>query len=97
MLHMCTQTRKFTCRSYNVLDAKAAPRPATWAFRRFLTKWVKVTSAVRLDADVVVPQPNKTPRLTRDGFWKGEIRKKEREKERKKKKLGGRRRNEEEE
>ena len=32
-LHVCSSTKKLTCRSYDVDDAKGAARPAEWKYK----------------------------------------------------------------
>jgi len=55
-LHICSKSRKTTCRSYEVNDHKSSARPCDWKVQRYITKWQKLSCAVSVNVDTAVPK-----------------------------------------
>eukprot|EP00041_Stephanoeca_diplocostata_P010994 m.177456 g.177456 ORF g.177456 m.177456 type:complete len:466 (-) comp18368_c0_seq1:46-1443(-) len=53
-LHMCSASKKITCRTYNVRDSTASAKPAEWKYKSFLSKWQQVSCMFNADLDVPV-------------------------------------------
>eukprot|EP00040_Diaphanoeca_grandis_P026121 m.145816 g.145816 ORF g.145816 m.145816 type:complete len:447 (+) comp30455_c0_seq3:252-1592(+) len=57
-VHLCSKTKKLTCRSYDIADKQASARPGTWKYTSFVDKWQKISCD--FDANIEVSLATKT-------------------------------------
>uniref|UniRef100_H0VNM5 Protein odr-4 homolog n=1 Tax=Cavia porcellus TaxID=10141 RepID=H0VNM5_CAVPO len=53
ILHICSSTKKISCRTYDVRDPKSSPRPADWKYQnRLSTSWLSLECTVHIDIHI---------------------------------------------
>lgn len=58
LLQVCSETKKFTCRSLDVSDPKSDLKPADWKVQSTAESWHKLESRVSVNIHVNIPQKN---------------------------------------
>ncbi|KAG8436524.1 hypothetical protein GDO86_007579 [Hymenochirus boettgeri] len=51
-LHICSATRKVTCRTFDVNDPKSTAKPADWKYQNFASSWLMIDCNVHLDVTI---------------------------------------------
>ncbi|XP_053552850.1 protein odr-4 homolog [Bombina bombina] len=51
-LHICSATKKITCRTFDVKDPKSTAKPADWKYQSSTLSWLTIDCNVRLDLTV---------------------------------------------
>ncbi|KAM6165138.1 LOW QUALITY PROTEIN: protein odr-4 homolog [Erethizon dorsatum] len=53
ILHICSSTKKISCRTYDVRDPKSSARPADWKYQnRLSTSWLSLECTVHIDIHI---------------------------------------------
>ncbi|XP_004862841.1 protein odr-4 homolog isoform X2 [Heterocephalus glaber] len=53
ILHICSSTKKISCRTYDVCDPKSSARPADWKYQnRLSTSWLSLECTVHIDIHI---------------------------------------------
>uniref|UniRef100_A0A8C0WQ48 Protein odr-4 homolog n=1 Tax=Castor canadensis TaxID=51338 RepID=A0A8C0WQ48_CASCN len=53
VLHICSSTKKLSCRTYDVHDPKSSPRPADWKYQNGLsTSWLSLECTVHINIHI---------------------------------------------
>lgn len=53
ILHICSSTKKISCRTYDVHDPKSSARPADWKYQnRLSTSWLSLECTVHIDIHI---------------------------------------------
>ncbi|ERE72776.1 protein odr-4 homolog isoform X2 [Cricetulus griseus] len=53
ILHICSSTKKLSCRTYDVHDPKSSARPADWKYQnRVLTSWLSLECTVHVNIHI---------------------------------------------
>lgn len=58
LLQVCSETKKFTCRTVDVADPKSDMRPAEWKSQSSGETWIKLQSRVSVNIHINIPQKN---------------------------------------
>ncbi|XP_060630497.1 protein odr-4 homolog [Anolis sagrei] len=78
-LHLCTATKKFTCRTYDVQDPKSTAKPADWKYQNGLsTSWLSLECTINVNIHIPLPTTSSSHDLeknTRNGLarWAKQI------------------------
>ncbi|CAH1787225.1 unnamed protein product [Owenia fusiformis] len=64
ILHICSTTRKSTCRTIDVADNKSTLKPAEWKLQAFLDRWHVLHTKVGLNLNIPV-QKNSTQNINK--------------------------------
>ncbi|NP_001090192.1 protein odr-4 homolog isoform X1 [Xenopus laevis] len=59
-LHICSSTKKITCRTYDINDPKSTPKPADWKYQNSVLSWLTVDCNVRVDVTIPLTSPSLT-------------------------------------
>jgi len=59
LLHICSATKKLTCRSIDLLDKQATAKPVECKFQSFLSNWHTVATNIDVHINVSVPLSSK--------------------------------------
>uniref|UniRef100_A0A6I8QKM4 Protein odr-4 homolog n=1 Tax=Xenopus tropicalis TaxID=8364 RepID=A0A6I8QKM4_XENTR len=51
-LHICSATKKITCRTYDINDPKSTPKPADWKYQSSGLSWLTIDCSVRVDVTI---------------------------------------------
>ncbi|XP_055959279.1 protein odr-4 homolog [Patella vulgata] len=62
-LHICSLTRKITCRTYDVEDNNSNGHPAEWRYHPINDKWIQLNTSAFLDITIPVPSLRKSSTL----------------------------------
>ncbi|KAK6166889.1 hypothetical protein SNE40_023495 [Patella caerulea] len=62
-LHICSLTRKLTCRTYDVEDNNSNGHPAEWRYHPINDKWIQLNTSAFLDITIPVPSFRKSSTL----------------------------------
>ncbi|XP_012877282.1 PREDICTED: protein odr-4 homolog isoform X1 [Dipodomys ordii] len=53
LVHLCSSTKKISCRTYDVHDPKCSPRPADWKYQNGLsTSWLSLECTVNINIHI---------------------------------------------
>ncbi|XP_056597235.1 protein odr-4 homolog [Triplophysa dalaica] len=72
-LHICSNTKKAVCRTFDVKDPKSSAKPADWKYQTsVLSSWPMLTCSVELDVHIPVTESasNSTEKCIQDGLRK---------------------------
>eukprot|EP00037_Helgoeca_nana_P030519 m.377985 g.377985 ORF g.377985 m.377985 type:complete len:451 (-) comp28211_c1_seq5:76-1428(-) len=58
-VHVCADTKKLTCRTYEIETPTASARPTEWKYKSFVSKWQTLTCGVDVSATVDLTAPRK--------------------------------------
>nr|XP_015210553.1 PREDICTED: protein odr-4 homolog [Lepisosteus oculatus]XP_015210554.1 PREDICTED: protein odr-4 homolog [Lepisosteus oculatus] len=73
-LHICSKTRKVTCRTFDVQDPKSSAKPADWKYQPGLSSsWSVLQCSVKIDLHIPVPEGSSVKNL--DKYVKNRLQK----------------------
>ncbi|XP_043941252.1 protein odr-4 homolog [Protopterus annectens] len=66
-LHICSTTKKFVCRTYDVRDHKCSPKPADWKYQNGVSaSWPCVECAISVDIHIPVSEVSTSQTLEKN-------------------------------